>query len=346
MNSWRRCRSLKPRNWSSPVRTHIAYELTHCPICDGAETREIASREEMQREVEALWAFHQRRLRASVPSERLTDRVAFSQYAPVRLVQCTRCSHVYRNPQERETALADAYVNTPSDASLFAALFETQRAAYRAQATRLTQFVGRAGRGLEVGSYVGGFLAAARERGWQFHGVDVSQAAAAYAMRRGFAVTTGTLADVVTSTPFDVVAIWNTFEQLPDVRVACHAARRILRDGGTLVVRVPNGAFYVPWHRRFHRGGVIARRMAEQVLAHNNLLTFPYRQGFTHASLSRLLRESGFEIVHVYGDTLVPVADEWTTRYGAVEERVVKRLLRVVRRGWSAPWVEVFARVT
>lgn len=32
----------------------------------------------------------------------------------------------------------------------------------------------------------------------------------------------------------------------------------------------------------------------------------------------------------------MPIADRWTTTYGAVEERVMK--------GWRAPWVEVFAQ--
>ena len=34
-------------------------------------------------------------------AERLTDRIAFSQQPPLRLVQCTRCETVYRNPRER-----------------------------------------------------------------------------------------------------------------------------------------------------------------------------------------------------------------------------------------------------
>jgi DNA-binding helix-hairpin-helix protein with protein kinase domain len=45
-----------------------------------------------------------------------------------------------------------------------------------------------------------------------------------------------------------------------------------------------------------------------------------------------------------FGDTLVPVADTWTTTYGAVEERLVKRLQHFLQRGWHAPWVEVYAR--
>lgn len=227
------------------------------------------------------------------------------------------------------------------DASLLRALFDTQRSAYAAQARRLTRVAGSAGRGLEVGSYVGGFLAAARDAGWTFEGVDVGEGATAFATRNGFTVTHGEIADVATSNPFDAIAIWNTFEQLYDSRAAVSSARRLLRRGGVFVVRVPNGRFYERWRRRLD--GPLAG-LTERLLAHNNLLSFPYRQGFTPSSLPRMLHDGGFDIVRVFGDTLVPIADEWTTPFGAAEERAVKAAERLLQRGWHAPWVEVYAR--
>jgi SAM-dependent methyltransferase len=295
----------------------------------------------MRAEVELLWEFHQRRLRDRVPPDRLMDRVSFSQDPPIRLTQCNECTHIYRNPRERADALMDAYdENAPGDGVL-SALFDTQRAAYRAQAARLTRVAGRSGRGLEVGSYVGGFLAAARDAGWLFDGVDVSEGASAFAMRRGFTITRGSIESVTSNTRYDAIAIWNTFEQLYDSRAAVAAAARLLNENGLLAVRVPNGDFYRRWRARL-RGRMSG--IAERVLVHNNLLSFPYRQGFTARSLHRLLRDGGFRIEWVYGDTLVPVADRWTTRYGAAEERIVKTLERATQRGWRAPWVEVYAR--
>lgn len=318
-----------------------SYELAPCPVCGAAEDDEVAGRDDMRRELERLWQFHGRRLREGVPVPLLTDRLAFSQRPPLRLARCRRCGHLYRNPRERREELEAAYdVNVPDDNTL-RALFDTQRAAYAAQVRRLTEVAGNTGRGLEVGSYVGGFLAAVRDAGWTFEGVDVSAAAAAFATRNGFTVTCGEIADVATANPFDVVAIWNAFEQLYDSRAAVESARRLLRPGGMLVVRIPNGRFYNRWRTRLDGP---AAGLAERLLAHNNLLSFPYRQGFTPRSLGRLLRHGGFETVRVFGDTLVPIADEWTTALGAAEERVVKRVERLLQHGWHAPWVEVYAR--
>ena len=85
------------------------------------------------------------------------------------------------------------------------------------------------------------------------------------------------------------------------------------------------------------------------MLAHNNLLTFPYRYGFTLRSLRRLLRDSGLEVIRVYGDTLVPVADEHTRTWARLEERAVKGALRALRAmrvtpASASPWLEVYAR--
>ena len=79
------------------------------------------------------------------------------------------------------------------------------------------------------------------------------------------------------------------------------------------------------------------------MLAHNNLLALPYRHAFTRDSLEWLLDATGFRIERVTGDVLVPIADRWTRRWAAVEERAVKSLLRPLR-GWRAPWLEVYAR--
>ncbi len=295
----------------------------------------------MRSEVERVWEFHERRLHDAVPPQFLLDRVAFSQSPPIRLAQCRECTHLFRNPRERAETLGSAYDANSPDEAVFKSLFDTQRIAYQSQAARLAQIAGKSGRGVEVGSYVGGFLAAARDAGWSFDGVDMSQDASAFAARNGFRATHGTIESVSAQAPYDVVAIWNTFEQLYDSRAAVAAARRLLRRDGMLAIRVPNGDFYLRWRKRL---GGVAAGLAERVLIHNNLLSFPYRQGFTERSLTRLMRSGGFEIERVYGDTLVPIADRFTTLYGTIEERAVKAVERLAQRGWTAPWVEVYAR--
>ena len=91
----------------------LAYELARCPVCNGADSREVAGTDEVRDEMEALWGFHTRRLRADTPPERLTDRIAFSQMPPLRLVQCERCDTVFRNPRERAFEVIENYADDP-----------------------------------------------------------------------------------------------------------------------------------------------------------------------------------------------------------------------------------------
>jgi SAM-dependent methyltransferase len=324
----------------------VSYELARCAVCGSADAREVATADEMRAEVEALWAFHSRRLQPDIPTVHLMDRVAFSQHAPLRVVRCTECGLVYRNPVERAEELAEIYQETSPTTEVMRALHATQRDAYAAQARRLTAAFGRRGTGVEVGSYVGAFLAAARDAGWQFAGVDVNACANEFTRSLGFQVHDGPIESLDADRRADVVAIWNCLDQLADPASAIRTARAHLAAGGMLALRVPNGACYAAM-RPLLTTPLAA--VAREWLAQNNLLAFPYRFGFTPASATRLVERLGFRVERVVGDVLVPIADRWTRPWAAIEERVVKRVVRLAARASRgdrvlAPWIEIYAR--
>ena len=116
---------------------------------------------------------------------------------------------MFRNPRERAFEVTDTYADETPTRETLQSLHDTQLAAYEAQVDRLTAVSGRPGRGLEVGSYAGGFLSAARARGWQFEGLDVNESANEFTRSLGFTVTSG---DLVTF-PGDVPHV---YEGLPE----------------------------------------------------------------------------------------------------------------------------------
>jgi SAM-dependent methyltransferase len=315
------------------------YEIAPCPICGGAGTQ-LAGPDQVRTELEQLWAFHTRRLRGDTPPRMLLDRVAFSQHAPLRIERCGTCALLFRNPRERPDSLVETYRTEAPDEAVMRTLFDSQRRSCAAQVQRLTRLAGRAGTGLEIGSYVGAFLAAARDGGWSFRGVDVNEHVNSFARSHGLDVCSGGIDDSPPDRVYDVVAFWNCLDQLPDPAAAARAARARLQRGGLLAARVPNGAFYHAWRPHLETP---LRPLARALLAHNNLLGFPYRHGFSVHALRILLERAGFVVAHIGGDTLVPVADRWTRRWSAVEERAAKALLRRLPAA-HAPWLEVFAR--
>jgi SAM-dependent methyltransferase len=300
----------------------------------------------MRAEVELLWEYHEKRLKPETPTQRLMDRVAFSEPPPLRLVQCSECGLLYRNPVERIEELTEMYARTAPTRDILSALHETQLPAVREQARELRRVLGRGGSGLEVGSYAGAFLAAAREEGLTFEGLDVNPNANGFIRSWGFTAHEGELTTFSTDREFDTVAIWNTFDQLADPRGALRAAHALLRDDGVLALRVPNGEFYARVRRRMIEGSRPIRAAARAVLAQNNLLTFPYRWGFTPDSLSRLVEACGFGVDHLRGDGLVPISDEWTKSWARVEETLIKRTVGTIASlgEVAAPWFELYAK--
>ena len=335
--------SARDRAVSSP-----AYEPAHCVVCGHARSTVLAEFGDIRQEVEARWEYHQRRLRTGTPIGRLMDRVAFSERPPYRLVQCTDCGLVYRNPVEREYELRSIYGREAPATEQMQTLHETQRSAMRRQASALRRVLGHGGSGLEVGSYVGAFLAAARAEGFQFEGLDINPGVNTVVRSLGFPVHDGDLASFEPRRTYDVVAIWNTFDQLADPRGTVQRARRLLAPNGMLVIRVPNGAFDAAQRRQFASRRPRRRRAARALLAQNNLLGFPYRWGFTPRALRKLVAGGGFSIERLRGDVLVPTADEWTRWWARMEEIAIKRVVRwsARRRPSLAPWFELYATRT
>jgi SAM-dependent methyltransferase len=323
-----------------------SYQLQRCVVCGHSDAAVIADAEQMRAEVELLWEYHEKRLKPETPTQRLMDRVAFSEPPPLRLVQCVDCGLLYRNPVERIEELTEIYARTTSTPDVLRSLHETQLPAVRVQAHELREALGRGGSGLEVGSYVGAFLAAARDEGLNVEGLDINPEVNAFTRSLGFVVHDGELTTFAPNRVFDTVAIWNTFDQLAEPRAAVYAARELLPPGGVLALRVPNGAFYARLRDQMANGSKVARAAARAVLAQNNLLTFPYRWGFSPNAISRLVEEAGFEVDHFRGDVLVPIADEWTRSWARVEETLIKRTLGAVAAlgEVAAPWFEIYAK--
>jgi hypothetical protein len=115
--------------------------------------------------------------------------------------------------------------------------------------------------------------------------------------------------------------------------------RRVVREHGLLIVRVPNALPY-----RLMRSDSL-------LLAYNNLLGFPYLYGYNVENLNRLMARHGFEYVRGFNSELV------TTPFADVPKQLRAEQRSVSRRAaeWSTrtsaeastltgPWIEVIYR--
>jgi 2-polyprenyl-3-methyl-5-hydroxy-6-metoxy-1,4-benzoquinol methylase len=141
------------------------------------------------------------------------------------------------------------------------------------------------GRILDVGCGAGFFLRALDPTVWDPFGIETGATAAAAAERIiGMGrIFNGTLIDSACEEAyFDVLTFWSALEHTNEPRDTLIEARRVVKRGGTLIVQVPNAASY---QARWFGGDWFA-------------LDAPrHRYHFTAATLTRLLGETGFQIV-------------------------------------------------
>jgi SAM-dependent methyltransferase len=95
---------------------------------------------------------------------------------------------------------------------------------------------------LDIGCGPGFFLATAIKRGWKASGIEPSRQAAAHARELGATVTEGFFGPETAPAlgRFDVIALTNMLEHVPDPAAILTQARELLDDGGLICVGVPN----------------------------------------------------------------------------------------------------------
>ncbi len=140
------------------------------------------------------------------------------------------------------------------------------------------------GRLLDVGCGAGFFLDAARDRGYDVAGVDLSPVPTAYARDMlGLEVAMGSLYDYqAPSGAFDAVTIFQTIEHDPDPAALSAELFRMLAPGGVLMVTTPAA------------DGFVARVMGKRWFGYRNVEHVSF---FTRQSLRHALERSGFEIL-------------------------------------------------
>lgn len=319
-----------------------------CPVCGGRRLDPLLDERGLAEQQERLERFHRRRLARRRRGE-LAERASFTQGYATALVRCG-CGLLLRSPRPRREDVERAYTEERYPAERLEEMRAAQVDSFRDKVPVL-RALGAQGRMLEVGSFLGGFLELAREEGWDAVGLDPGVQMAERCRARGLRVIESTLEEHVGGgSGYDCVAIWNTFDQLPEPKPSLEAAARVLRPGGVLALRVPHGRYYAALSPQLEGGSAWSRYASEARLAWNNLLSFPYLHGYDVDTLDRLVTPFGFVPALARGDVLCRIAGSSTARWARAEERLVKawqrqRAERERKGGWIvAPWLDVYYR--
>jgi 2-polyprenyl-3-methyl-5-hydroxy-6-metoxy-1,4-benzoquinol methylase len=167
-----------------------------------------------------------------------------------RLVRCDNCGLVYQNPRPAEDEIGKFY---PPEYELFEVEKEKKKTSRLMQRVmqygiekrrRVVMREKNGGALLDVGCATGIFLETMQKsQQWELKGVEISDHAASIAReQKNLDVITGTLEQAKFSDgQFDVVTLWDVLEHLHDPASNLQEIHRIMKPGGVIVLRVPNG---------------------------------------------------------------------------------------------------------
>lgn len=200
--------------------------------------------------------------------------------------QCPDCGLAFTYPQPQ--SLAEQYDDSYFDLYRLRRQFRLKRADSR---LRKIETIKKPGRLLDIGCSLGYFVEAAQKRGWGASGIEISPFAAAEARDMGLDVRTGVLEDAgYASESFDCVTMWDVLEHVADPVAHMLEVRRILADGGLVVVGTPDLAhvcFRVNRHKWRHL------KPSEHIFY------------FRRSSIARLMEKTGFKMVTPSGGSPV-----------------------------------------
>lgn len=155
---------------------------------------------------------------------------------------------------------------------------------------------------LEIGCGLGYTLDAFKEAGAEVVGIEFSESSAASCRARGLNVSAASLDEVVPESvrshaPFDAVALYSVLEHVSDPAHFLERIAPLLSQEGRLIVRVPKMSKDGPW-----------------------LSLLDHFWHFTPASLERLLKKTGFAILHEFdsGTFVGPESGEKLTSMTAI----------------------------
>lgn len=247
---------------------HELLEHVACGVCDGRDYDVVhEARYDLETDPDLVQKF-----RAS------SDELLIDQ-----LVKCKDCGLQYISPRLRGDVILSSYSEgeDPTYVSQMAARERT----FGDALAHIERVAGGRGKLLDVGTAAGGFLAAAKARGWEVEGCEPNRWLANWGSHHyGIRIHPGSVFEQSFEPgSFDVVTLWDVIEHTTNPREVLEHCRSLLRPGGILVVNYPDV------------GSWIARALGRRWL----FLSSVHLHYFDRSTMTRLLQSTGFGVTTI-----------------------------------------------
>jgi SAM-dependent methyltransferase len=227
------------------------------------------------------------------------------------IVRCPSCGHMQLEVFPSDEELAAAYADAESDDYVEEA--DGQRESARRMWVKVERHV-KPGRLLDLGPWVGFYMAEAKERGWEPVGIEPSTFASAYARDRlGLDVRTEDLFEAeLPQGSFDAVLMGDVLEHLTRADEALERVKGWLAPGGALVLLLPDAGSLV--------ARLLGRRWWSVIPTHVHY--------FTRRSVRRMLERHGLEVVDLKTDPKAFTVRYYLNKGGGYSQGLSRALVR------------------
>ena len=209
---------------------------------------------------------------------------------------CHRCRALYRFPLPDKAAYLAQVDKQYSCRDPYAEVAASRGRLYEGFLKRINALYPERGNLLDIGCGCGAFLQAAGREGWSTHGIEINPQLAGLAGQICSDVRCGDIDSVeFPDNSFDVVTLWNVFDEIIDPIGCLEKVGGVLKPGGLLFIRVINVDFHRPLYAllKFLDG----RRLGE-VLPEDIQIFHVFN--FSRDSMDRILTNCHFKDVRVY----------------------------------------------
>jgi 2-polyprenyl-3-methyl-5-hydroxy-6-metoxy-1,4-benzoquinol methylase len=212
------------------------------------------------------------------------------------MVRCKKCGLIYQLPQvEKDQHLREIQKHYSEVDPSYRVAYSRKKL-YERFLSKIERIKRKHSRLLDVGCGIGYFLSLARKYGYDAYGLELIPELVEAGIRNyGLAIQCAEFEEAnFSENYFDVITLWNVFEELSHSKESILKIKRILKPEGLLFIRTPNARFHLLVYRIQQ---MLKKLHLEHILPYQSFLFHIFN--FSKKSLEWELRTHNFSHIKI-----------------------------------------------
>jgi 2-polyprenyl-3-methyl-5-hydroxy-6-metoxy-1,4-benzoquinol methylase len=276
-------------------------------------------------------------------SSKITTLIKRGDY---EMIKCRNCDLFYRLPQISREKYFENYLKHYSEVDPSLRIAYSRKKLYKRFLRQIDHIKGKNTRLLDIGCGLGYFLFIAKNDGWKTYGIEMNPDLVK-AGNQNFMlnIKRGNFEESNVPTGyFDVISLWNVFDELYYPFRCIQKIKTALKPGGHFFMRIPNSTFHV-FIYKFQK--IFRKLNLKHILPRHSFIFHHFN--FSQKTLKWILSNNGFKNIKIRNSRPTS-GDPYEAKKGVVAYKIIAFLIAqciFALTGYKltvAPSIEVFAK--